>query len=151
MKRGKKVKQYDLQGNFIKEWISISEASRELNIHQKNIRACCKNKRKTAGGYIWIEGENNFINKDKLIKELEAEIEVLNKTIEYWKNGFERELEANRKNVLELIKQDNIIKNQKEALNQANIKILVQKGHLKVLNKKADFNHFADIGKVFGN
>lgn len=82
MKRGKKVKQYDLQGNFIKEWISISEASRELNIHQKNIRACCKNKRKTAGGYIWIEGENNFINKDKLIKELNAEIEKKDKIID---------------------------------------------------------------------
>lgn len=32
------------------------------------------------------------------------------KEIEYWKNGFERELEGNRKNTCELLKQDLVIR-----------------------------------------
>lgn len=49
----KKVKQYDLNNKFIKEWGSIKIAGEKLNINQGNIVNCCKNKRKTAGNYIW--------------------------------------------------------------------------------------------------
>lgn len=49
----KPILQYDKQGNFIKEWSSISEAGKELNIHYSNIPACCKGKKKTVGGFIW--------------------------------------------------------------------------------------------------
>lgn len=51
----KPVLQYDLNGNFIKEWISASEVQKELGISQSAISACCRNKYgyKTAGGYIW--------------------------------------------------------------------------------------------------
>ena len=45
--------QYDLQGNFIKEWGSISEADRELKISFKNISACCKGKKDSLKGYHW--------------------------------------------------------------------------------------------------
>lgn len=55
----KKIIQYDLQGNFIKEWNSISEASKTLNINLGNIAECCKKHRKTAGGYIWKYKEVN--------------------------------------------------------------------------------------------
>ena len=52
LKKGcKKVRQYDLQGVFIKEWASISEAKRTLNI--SHIGECCSSKIKTAGGYMW--------------------------------------------------------------------------------------------------
>ena len=51
--------QYDLQDNFIKEWESVSEVARQLNINQKNISECCKGRRKTAGGYIWRYKEDN--------------------------------------------------------------------------------------------
>lgn len=47
----KKVLQYDLQGNFMKEWESTMEAERQLKIY--NIRACCTGKLKTAGKYKW--------------------------------------------------------------------------------------------------
>ena len=54
---------------------------------------------------------------DTELKELQQAIEtVLNmlnekdKEIEHWKNGFERELEDNRKNTCELLKQDLIIR-----------------------------------------
>lgn len=49
----KSVIQYDLKGNFIKEWDAIMTASKTLNIFHSNISSCCNNKRKTAGGYIW--------------------------------------------------------------------------------------------------
>lgn len=55
-KYGKKVDQYDLQGNFIKTWNSIREIERKINIRHSNIINCCKNKVKTAGGYIWKYG-----------------------------------------------------------------------------------------------
>lgn len=47
--------QYDLEGNFIKEWSSMSEVQRELKIDKSQISGCCKNKlrNKTAGGFIW--------------------------------------------------------------------------------------------------
>lgn len=49
----KKAVQCDLQGKPIKEWQSIKEASEETKIERRNINACCRGKRKTAGGYIW--------------------------------------------------------------------------------------------------
>ena len=45
--------QYDKNGNFIRVWGSISDASRSLNIDVSNISACARGKYKTAGGYIW--------------------------------------------------------------------------------------------------
>lgn len=51
--KGKKVKQYDLNGNFIKQYESISEAGRETNISIGNICTVLKNKRNKAGGYKW--------------------------------------------------------------------------------------------------
>lgn len=49
----RKIEQYDLQGNFIKEWDSIRSAGIGIGIADKNIGACCRGKRKLAGGYIW--------------------------------------------------------------------------------------------------
>lgn len=47
------ILQYDLQGNFIKEWESSSEAGRHIKISPTNITACCNNRMKTARGFIW--------------------------------------------------------------------------------------------------
>lgn len=52
-KKSKIVLQYDLDGNFIKEWYGLSEIERKLNISSTNIWACCKGKRKKSKGYIW--------------------------------------------------------------------------------------------------
>ena len=46
---GKKVLQYDLDGNFIREWNCI----KETGIDSSHIINCCKGKRKSAGGYKW--------------------------------------------------------------------------------------------------
>lgn len=47
----KTICQFDLNGNFIREWSSIAEAQRELNIG--NISYACSGRYKKAGGYIW--------------------------------------------------------------------------------------------------
>lgn len=49
----KKIFQYDLENNFIKEWESGKKASEILNINNGNITNCVKGKYKTAGGFIW--------------------------------------------------------------------------------------------------
>ena len=53
----KKIIQYDLNGNFIKEWDSIKEASLFIKKHITGIQHCCKGKLKTCGGYIWKYAE----------------------------------------------------------------------------------------------
>lgn len=52
----KRVLQYDLDGNFIREWLSASEAQKTLKIN--NVSNVCNGKRKKAGGYIWKYKEN---------------------------------------------------------------------------------------------
>ena len=49
----KKIIQYDLNNNFIKEWNSLTEASNTLNISIGNISSVINGKRNQAGGYIW--------------------------------------------------------------------------------------------------
>jgi Zn finger protein HypA/HybF involved in hydrogenase expression len=45
------ILQYSLEGEFIKEWGSISDAEEHLKIH--DIGKVLKNKRKSAGGFRW--------------------------------------------------------------------------------------------------
>lgn len=53
-KRMVKTYQYDLDGNFLKEYPSIEEAKRQLNVTGGNISACCNGYRKIAHGYRWF-------------------------------------------------------------------------------------------------
>lgn len=48
-----KVYQYDLDGNFIKEWSSMSEAERQLDISSSEISMCCKGKLKYSHNSQW--------------------------------------------------------------------------------------------------
>lgn len=52
-KNRKAVLQFDLNGKFIKEFVSLTEASKETNIPFQNISIVCQGKGKTAGKYIW--------------------------------------------------------------------------------------------------
>ena len=49
----KKVYQYSLDGEFIKEWQSCKEVQRQLGHQPSRISECCNCKTKTAYGYIW--------------------------------------------------------------------------------------------------
>ena len=49
----KPVCQYDDNGNLLRVWKSIIEASRNLQIPDTHIGECCKGVYKQSGGYVW--------------------------------------------------------------------------------------------------
>lgn len=51
--KGKPIKQYDKQGNYIKTFPSIKAASAEVGGESTNIVKCAKGEIKTAYGYKW--------------------------------------------------------------------------------------------------
>lgn len=52
-KYGKPIYQFDLSGNFLKEYPSITEAEQQTGISKSNIRRVLKNERNSAGGFVW--------------------------------------------------------------------------------------------------
>ena len=59
--------QYDKNGNFIKEYNSIAEATKSLGYKSKsNISTCCKGKKKSVGGYIWKYKNEGVVNNEQL-------------------------------------------------------------------------------------
>lgn len=85
----KKVYQYDLLGNFIKEWDCLSDVQRHLNILVTHITACCNGRQKTAGGYIWkrefdekikLDREKLEFDKDKARSDAKLKEKQINKT-----------------------------------------------------------------------
>ena len=50
---GKTVQQFTMDGQFIAEYGSTCEASRETGTENSGISRCANGKRKSAGGYIW--------------------------------------------------------------------------------------------------
>jgi len=61
----RKIIQYDLEGNLIKEFNSITTAAKEMGVSKGNIQGVLLNKRKTAAGFIWryLEDENPDFSK----------------------------------------------------------------------------------------
>lgn len=53
--RARRVNQYDLSGNFIRQWPFIKKAETETGI--TNISAVCRGLRNQAGGYVWKYSE----------------------------------------------------------------------------------------------
>ena len=51
-KKSKSVLQYDLEGNFIKEWKSTRECDRN-GFNQGAVAACCRGELKTYKGFLW--------------------------------------------------------------------------------------------------
>ena len=49
----KPILQYDLDGNFIKEWSSFHQIEKELGLHNTGIWACCNGKIKKSYDYFW--------------------------------------------------------------------------------------------------
>lgn len=76
-----KVYQYDLNGNFIKEFESLTEAAKSCSSFTTNISKCCKGKFHTAGGFIW-----RYFKLDKIEA---AKVSWKNKIYKY---SFDKEL-----------------------------------------------------------
>lgn len=53
------LKQYDLEGKFIKQYESQTAAAKETGIDRRLISAACNGRIKTAGGFKWKSLDNN--------------------------------------------------------------------------------------------
>lgn len=51
--RQHRVQQYNKQNNLVREYLSLKEAEKITKIKYQQISRCCRNKQKSAGGYIW--------------------------------------------------------------------------------------------------
>lgn len=47
------ILQYDLNGNFIKEWFNLREIEKNTNYKKSNIQYSCTRKNRTAYGFKW--------------------------------------------------------------------------------------------------
>jgi hypothetical protein len=64
--RGCAVLQFDLKGNFIREYRNTTEAERKTNIHCTSINACATRKYKSAGNFQW-RFRNDPLFKDGIV------------------------------------------------------------------------------------
>lgn len=53
IKTDNRINQYDLSGNYIATYATLTDAQTITGIAYQNIRACCIGRYKTAGNYIW--------------------------------------------------------------------------------------------------
>lgn len=91
-KISKKVYQFDINGNYIKEYPSIRQASRELNIYHSHIIRCCNGEIKHTTGFIFTHNKNKKIDKiDKpnAIKKMVIETDINGQEINKWKSLME--------------------------------------------------------------
>lgn len=51
--KSRTILQYDLNGNFLKMWVGISETARILGVDYKSISCCINGHNKSAYGYMW--------------------------------------------------------------------------------------------------
>ena len=58
----RKVYQYSLSGQKIKEYESAYHAEKETNINQTAIRNVCSKQKQTAGGYVWSYENKPFLH-----------------------------------------------------------------------------------------
>ena len=60
--QSKRVDQFDLDGNFIKKWDTVTEAARSLNSTRENISACCHGRTRSSRGFIWkFDGTSPYV------------------------------------------------------------------------------------------
>lgn len=57
-KKYKPVVQLLKDGNFVDEFDSVNQGAEKVGVAANSISACCHNRRKTAGGYMWMFKED---------------------------------------------------------------------------------------------
>lgn len=108
--RRKKVYQYSLDGKFINEFNSLTEACLKVNVSVKNVSLCCLNKTKSASNFLWSYTNNKdeilkkvLINKNKLndgfVRKIVYQIDIHNGNIV---NEYESISDAARFNDLDV-------------------------------------------------
>ena len=61
-KQKRSVNQYDLEGNFIRRFDTVSGAGYETETSKGAISICCQRKKPTANGYMWQYEDDDDIN-----------------------------------------------------------------------------------------
>ena len=94
----KPVAQYNLNGEFIRSFKSINEASEVTGLNYSGIRGAAQRKAKSSGGFIWREytsGEDDLIIKEKITgaKDGKKEVHQYTKDGEYIRS-FDSMIEA---------------------------------------------------------
>lgn len=51
------VRQYTVDGNFLRDFVSVAEAAKEVGSHTESIIRCCNGKQHTSMGYRWEYAE----------------------------------------------------------------------------------------------
>jgi len=88
----KPVIQYDLEGNFIKEWKSVKSVANSLNVSAGTVSGCCNGNQKTCKGFI-LKFKDNHIeykgskHKRKFTDEEFKEFKI-NRTAKQYKIHF---------------------------------------------------------------
>lgn len=86
----KKVYQYDLQGNFIKEWGSSTEAADYYGIYPSGIIDCANRKHETCAKYIWRYYKKDKIDNSNYLKTLPKKVyqyDLQGKLIKVWNSA----------------------------------------------------------------
>ena len=58
----KVILQFDMNGNFIKEWVGIKETARHFRPSYTNLSDCLRGNQKSYAGFIWKYKEKNLDN-----------------------------------------------------------------------------------------
>ena len=106
LRKTKQIKQYNLNGQFIKLWNSIEEAEKHFNGSNTNIVQCCKGKTKTAYGYVWrYIGDNPEIIYNPYRKKIN-QYDLNNNFVKTWDSMYsiEKELNIFRTNIFQCCK-----------------------------------------------
>lgn len=160
--QGRKIKQFDLEGNFIRTWDYIKLASSTLKIDDANISACCmyKPNHATAGGYIWRYFEDEtpiIIDKSNYI----VKVDLSGNIVKEWRNAniAGKELGIESTNILKVcrgqfvqykghffmfLKDFNTIS--KEDLNKK-----LEIAHKKMIKKIAQYDLDMNLIKIYDN
>ncbi len=75
--RKKKINKFDLNGNYICSYNSLTEASENNKLDRANISSCVTKKTKSCGGFIWTY-ENELKPSKRVVKRIEIEQYDLN-------------------------------------------------------------------------
>ena len=93
--QGKPVCQYDLYGNFIKEYPSAMQASDKTNIDNSSISACCREEILYTKNFQW-----KYKDSDKIIVDISNKIKVQQDTA-IWQYSLQEEFIKEYKNFSE--------------------------------------------------
>jgi hypothetical protein len=82
-RNSKPVRQYDYDGNLIKEYASSNEAGRAMGVRPYCISFCCRGKIGSVKGFLWKYADENYVKKqhvrarDRRIVQMDMEGNVL--------------------------------------------------------------------------